>query len=182
MSADGVEEITITFPKEDHQKHVEEEEDHQGHVEEESYTRVTDTLDTEKEYKIKVRPYMTKKSDGDFNFMLKQNNDEPMPYRIMSGKVLHETKGMYKMRLHGDIYKDSSICIACGRKLTHEVSKYFGIGPECGGHAYNNPFESKLKLKSAIAQMQNHLQSIVWEGFVIKSAIMECEELEHEEI
>lgn len=33
--------------------------------------------------------------------------------------------------------KEKGICCNCGRKLTHPVSVYLGIGPECGGHFWD---------------------------------------------
>ena len=38
-------------------------------------------VDEPTEYKITVRQYMTKQSDGSFDFMKKWNNDIPMPMR-----------------------------------------------------------------------------------------------------
>ncbi len=123
----------------------------------------------EKIYKIKVRKYMT---DPDFDFHDKWNKSVPMPLRIMVGTILEETPGMYRMKLHGQVL-ETSVCIACGRTLTNSVSKYFGIGPECGGHGYNNPFSSKQELKAAVDAMDKKLREITWEGYVIKKAIEE---------
>ena len=38
---------------------------------------------SDKVYRVTVRQYMTKKSTPDFDFMLKMNNDIPMPLRTM---------------------------------------------------------------------------------------------------
>jgi len=105
-----------------------------------------------------------------------------MPLRTMTGTVLEETRGMVKMKLHGDIWAERiCTCMCCGRKLTNPVSQYFGIGPECGGHNYVNPFDDEVQLKEAVAEYRKHLQDIVWEGWVIKSAITEQVEVKNED-
>ena len=84
---------------------------------------------------------MTKAATAQCDFMQKWNNNKPMPYRIMKGEKVKETKGMVYMKLHADILAEKNYtCIACGRPLTNPVSQYFGIGPECGGHNYVHPF------------------------------------------
>ena len=125
-------------------------------------------------YKIKVKQYMTKKSTPDFDFMKKWNNDEPMPMRIMVGEKLEETRGMVKMSLHADITdKVTLTCMRCGRPITNKVSQYFGMGPECGGHAYVNPFDSDEELEKAVEDYREKLRQITWTGWIIKSAIEE---------
>lgn len=129
------------------------------------------------QFKITVKQYMTKKATPDFDFMLKWNNDNPMPLRVMVGKKLQETKGMVKMELHGDIFQEiTPCCMKCGKKITNPVSRFFGMGPECGGHNYNHPFESDEQLRQAILEYKTKLQQVTWTGWVVKSAI------EHEEI
>lgn len=130
------------------------------------------------EIRITVKKYMTEKSAPGFDFMARWNDDNPMPLRTMTGVVLQETKGMLKMRLHGDIWAEKiCTCMCCGRKLTNPVSQYFGIGPECDRHNYVNPFNSDEELKEAVAEYKAKLQATVWEGWVIKSAITEQEEV-----
>lgn len=130
-------------------------------------------------YKIKVRQYMIKPSTPDFDFHKKWNNDTPMPMRIMVGKKLQETRGMVKMELWGAITEEkTSHCMRCCRELTNPVSKYFGIGPECGGHNYVNPFETEEELKDAVDEMKRQLADIRWTGWIIKSAIEEIEEVQ----
>ncbi len=130
--------------------------------------------DTQKEYRITVKKYMTQKSNPQFDFMAKWNDDNPMPYRTMTGVKVKETRGMVYMKLHGDIWADKIFtCMCCGKKLTNPVSQFFGIGPECGGHNYVHPFQTEEELHEAVNSYKKHLQSVNWEGWVIKSAITE---------
>jgi hypothetical protein len=130
-------------------------------------------------YKITVRQYMTKPANPSFDFMAKWNNDKPMPMRTMVGTVEKETSGMVYMHLHGDITSEvTQYCMKCGKPITNPVSQFFGMGPECGGHNYTNPFESEEELKSVVENYRrNYLQKITWSGWIIKSAIIEKEEL-----
>lgn len=126
------------------------------------------------EVRITVKKYMTEKATPSFDFMKKWNNDNPMPYRTMTGWAEKETKGMVYMHLHGDIWTERIFtCMCCGRQLTNPVSQYFGIGPECGGHNYTHPFSSDKELKDAVNAYRKQLQSVTWEGWVVKSAITE---------
>ena len=130
------------------------------------------------EYRIKVRQYMTKPASPSFDFQDKWNNGIPMPMRVMVGTIIKETKGMVKMELHGDIVAEqTSICMKCGKTLTNPVSRFFGIGPECGGHNYVNPFDTKEELEAAVAQVREQLKQVTWTGWIIKSAIEEQEVL-----
>lgn len=136
--------------------------------------------DTEgkQEYRITVKKYMTEKATPQFDFMAKWNNDEPMPLRMMTGYVDKETRGMVHMVLHGDMYAEKMCtCMKCGKRLTNKVSQYFGIGPECGGHNYVHPFETEEELDKAVAQYRKQLQEITWTGWVIRSSIIEEEEV-----
>lgn len=150
----------------------------------EGYTRVNKADNAVKEpvneksgeYRISVKKYMTEKSSPSFDFMAKWNNDNPMPLRTMVGSIIQETRGMVRMKLHGDIWAEKiCTCMKCGRTLTNPVSQYFGIGPECGGHNYVNPFDDEQQLKEAVAEYKKQLQAITWEGWIIKSAIT-CQE------
>ena len=130
------------------------------------------------ELKIRVKAYMTRKASPEFDFMAKWNNDNPMPFRVMAGTIEKESPGMYYMNLHGDIFEEKTIrCMKCGRKLTNPVSQYFGIGPECGGHNYVHPFDTDAELKEAVSAYKKQLQNITWTGWVIKSSIIEREEI-----
>lgn len=127
-------------------------------------------------YIIKVRQYMTKPSSPDFDFQAKWNSDVPMPFRIMQGRVLKETRGMLMMECHAVPLK-TDVCMRCGRALTHPVSRLYGIGPECGGHAHINPFETEDELYEALDYVKQKLADIKWRGWIIKSAIEECQEV-----
>jgi len=140
--------------------------------------RARQSLSTDSnQYRITVKAYMTKKSSADFNFMKQWNNDNPMPLRTMVGEKVKETAGMVYMKLHGDITaKMTYFCMKCGKPITNPVSQFFGMGPECGGHNYVNPFGSDEELKDAVENYRKeYLQKIVWEGWIIKSAITEEE-------
>ncbi len=134
-------------------------------------------------YKIRVRQYMTRPASPEFDFHTKWNNDNPMPMRIMVGRKLKETRGMVQMELWGEITEEMTThCMKCGRTLNNPVSKYFGIGPECGGHNYNNPFETDEELQQAIEEMQARLREVKWTGWVIKSALEKFELIRQESI
>lgn len=129
--------------------------------------------------KITVKAYMTRKATDDFTFMREWNNDNPMPLRTMIGTVEKETRGMVYMKLHGDITDEKTQrCLCCGRPITNPVSQYFGMGPECGGHNYVNPFYSNEELKQAVSEYRKKLQQITWEGWIIRSSIVEESEVD----
>ena len=129
-------------------------------------------------YKITVRQYMTREATPEFDFMEKWNNNIPMPLITMVGEKVKETNGMVYMNLHGDITSVvTQTCLKCGKPITNNVSKYFGMGPKCGGHNYVNPFASDEELKNAVKEYRKRLQNITWSGWVIKSAIVEEEVL-----
>lgn len=130
--------------------------------------------------KITVKQYMTRKATPDFDFMKQWNNDVPMPLRTMIGTVEKETRGMVYMKLHADITEEKTQrCLCCGRAITNPVSQYFGMGPECGGHNYINPFYSKEELEMAVQDYrENILKNITWSGWIIKSAIISEEDIQ----
>ena len=129
-------------------------------------------------FKVQVRQYMTKPSTPQFDFMKKWNNDNPMPLRVMVGEQLKETPGMVYMRLHGDILESKTRhCMKCGKVISNPISQFFGMGPECGNHAYINPFETEDELNAAVESYKQKLQKITWEGWIIKSAIEKKEVL-----
>ena len=135
-----------------------------------------DNMRVNRKYLIKVRQYMTKPSSPEFDFQAKWNNDTPMPFRVMEGRVLKETRGMLMMECHAVPLK-TDICMRCGRPRKHPVSRLYGIGPECGGHAHINPFETEEELYAALDTVKENLANIKWRGWIIKSAIEECEEV-----
>ena len=120
--------------------------------------------------KITVKKYMTNYGP---DFFLSKMNSSPMPYLTMIGFKREETKGLIKMRLIADMTEEKTqVCMKCGRTLTNPVSQYFGVGPECGGHNYVNPFGSDKELKEAVQQYRKELNKVVWEGWIVKSAIV----------
>lgn len=129
-------------------------------------------------YKIKVRQYMTKPSSPEFDFQDKFNKGIPMPFRIMVGKILKETRGMVQAECHVEAMQ-TAVCMRCGRRLTHPISKLYGIGPECGSHAYINPFNSEEELNENLEQLKSNLARITWNGWIIKSSIEEMEEIDN---
>lgn len=135
-----------------------------------------DNMRVNRRYLIKVRQYMTKPASPEFDFQARWNNNVPMPFRIMEGRVLKETRGMLMMECHAVPLK-TDVCVRCGRPLTHPVSRLYGIGPECGSHARINPFETKEELYAALDSVKESLANIRWRGWIIKSAIEECKEV-----
>lgn len=126
-------------------------------------------------YRIEVRKYMTEKASPEFDFMRKYNNDNPMPLRTMFGEILEETKGMYRMRLHGRAERNAVHCLHCHRPLTNPISRIYGIGPICGEHAYFTSDYTKSKIKNEdelFSLADADLRKITWEGWIIKRAIL----------
>lgn len=135
-------------------------------------TQASDT-----EYRVTVRKYMTNKATPTFDFMAKWNNNVPMPLMTMIGTIEKETPGMYYMHLRADTsFTTVDRCMNCGKVITNPVSKYFGMGPECGRHNYVNPFNSEDELNEAVNTYKREvLSKITWSGWVIKSAITKLE-------
>lgn len=138
-------------------------------------------VDEPTQYVIEVKQYMTKPASPAFDFMERWNHNQPMPLRTMVGEKIKETSGMVYMKLHGDITaRVMCTCLRCGRPLTNPVSQYFGLGSECGNHGYVNPFNTDEELEAAVASFRKeYLQTITWEGWIIKSAITRCEPFEN---
>lgn len=144
---------------------------------EEEKSSVT-TISDGQEYVFNVRAWMTKESTPEFDFMDKFNKGIPMPLRVMVGTVEKETPKMLYVHLHGDILQEvTQRCMCCGKPITNNVSKYFGLGPVCGGHNYVNPFETTEELKMAVAEYKKKLQDMTWEGWLPKSAIESQEKI-----
>jgi hypothetical protein len=162
--------------------------DHAGSVEillnsKKSTAKKADQTKKEKKiiYRVVVKKYMTEKSSPGFDFMLKYNNDNPMPLRTMYGEIIEETKGMFKMKLHGRAEKNAVRCSHCMRELTHPVSRIYGIGPFCGGHFWQaNEWIKQLanNEEALFREADRRMRQITWEGWIIKSAITSMEEVE----
>lgn len=135
-------------------------------------TSVAECVQSKSEYRITVKRYMTEKANPGFDFMAKWNNDNPMPLRTMIGTEEKETKGMVYMKLHGQA-EPVVKCMRCGRTLTNEVSRLYGIGPEC---ITKIPFLASLNIDD-VEGIKEKLVDVTWEGWVIKSAILEKEKL-----
>lgn len=131
---------------------------------------IVKTDDTE-EQTITVKAYMTKPASPEFDFMSQWNNNVPMPMRTMQGVKLKETRGMVYMKLHG--YGKATItCLCCGKELTNPISRHYGIGPVC---------LSKMGIHRDIEDVSGiteDLAKLTWEGWIIKSAILENYEAE----
>ena len=135
--------------------------------------RKIEAVEATTEYRITVKAYMTRTATPEFDFMAKWNNNEPMPLRTMTGTIEKETKGMVYMKLHGQA-EPVIRCMRCGRTLTHPISQHYGIGPEC---------MSKLGLVCDITDVETikkKLVDVTWTGWVIKSAIIEREEVKND--
>ncbi len=137
---------------------------------------ISSKFENNKLYRITVKKYMTQKSNRDFDFMSRWNNDIPMPFVRMTAKVIKQTRGMIYAECFGDIEK-TDICMKCGKPLANPVSRLYGLGPECGQHAYINPFDTEDELKEHLEEVKIKIQNVKWVGWIIKSAVKECEEV-----
>lgn len=127
-----------------------------------------------KEYQITVRSYMTKKSSPDFDFMLKFNDDVPMPLMTMVGYMDKQTKGMVHLNLRG-VALPVVRCMRCGKTLSNPISRHYGLGVECiqrVGITYD--IDDVENIKEAMV-------NITWSGWCPKSAITEKIEVENAE-
>lgn len=140
---------------------------------------VSGKFENNKLYRITVKKYMAQKSNRDFDFMYKWNNDIPMPFVRMTAKVIKQTRGMIYAECFGNIEK-TDICMKCGKPLTNPVSRLYGLGPECGQHAYINPFDTEYELKEHLEEVKIKLRNVKWTGWIIKSAIKDCEDVTDE--
>lgn len=124
-----------------------------------------------REYIVRVKKWMTQKTvDDSFDFMRHWNSNIPMPFRVMRGRVLSETRGMLYMELRACALK-TDFCMRCGKPLSHPVSKLYGLGPECGQHYHINPFSTEEELQDAIKEVRQKLNNITWTGWVAKSGV-----------
>ena len=65
----------------------------------------------------------------------------------------------------------------CGKKLTNSISKLYGIGSECSEEVGLIRIESEEEAKEKLKHVMEQIDDISWEGWVIKSAIKEWEEV-----
>lgn len=137
-------------------------------------------MEVGKSYKITVKKYMTEPATANFDFQDKWNNGIPMPMCIMQGEVLKETRGMYCMALGGQIERNATYCMCCGRQLANPISKLYGIGPECSAKLGLMIVESEEEAKEKLKYIEGQVSNITWEGWVIKSAIKEWEMIDNE--
>lgn len=126
------------------------------------------------QYVFTVKEYMTRAGTPSFDFMIRWNNNIPMPLRVMVGTIEKETAGMVYANLHGEIItRETQFCMKCGKEITNPISRLFGLGPVCGGHNYVNPFSSDEELNAAVEKYRTErLHNITWSGWIIKSAII----------
>ena len=123
------------------------------------------------EYIVRVKKWMTQKTtDQSFDFMSHWNRNIPMPFRVMRGRVLSETRGMLYMELRACVLR-TDYCMKCGKPLSHPVSKLYGLGPECGGHYHINPFNTEEELQAALQEIRQKLNNITWTGWISKSGV-----------
>lgn len=122
---------------------------------------------------INVKKYMTQKATADFDFMSRWNHDVPMPMRTMQGKQIKETRGMAYYSLHG-YAKETITCLCCGKELTNPISRAYGIGPICLGKI------GIVRDIEDVKSIKEDLVKIKWEGWIIKSAILNKEEIKGE--
>lgn len=128
------------------------------------------------DYVVEVKSWMMKPTvDDSFDFMQKWNNNIPVPFKIMKGRVLKETRGTLYMELRACVMHTDR-CIRCGRPLTHPVSKLYGLGPECGNHAHINPFDTEEELNAALSEIKKKLDEVRWTGWIAKSGIQQAKE------
>lgn len=130
-------------------------------------------LRTGKQYVVRVKKWMT---EDHMDFNGNWNNGRGMPFRVMAGRVLKETRGMVYMELKARRLK-TDYCMRCGKALTHPVSRLYGLGPECGGHYHINPFETEEELRAAVKELDETLNAIQWSGWIAKSGIEYASEI-----
>lgn len=139
-------------------------------------TKTSNCVNLDSLYKVTVKLYMTKPDSINFTFHTTWNNGIAMPLRVMYGKIIEQTKNMYKMQLQGKITK-TDVCLKCGKPLTNEISKLYGLGPECGQHYYINPL-TKEEFENYKKSIQDKFSNITWEGWIPKVSIISLEEVD----
>ena len=125
-----------------------------------------ESVSDKQEYRFTVKGYMCKEATPEFDFMLKWNNNVPMPMRTMVGTIEKETRGMVYAKLHGE-GRPVITCMCCGKELTNPISRHYGIGPVC---------LSKVGIPFDIEDIDNIKEALVkieWTGWIIRSAIID---------
>lgn len=133
-------------------------------------------MEVGKSYRITVKKYMTEQATSTFDFQDRWNNGIPMPLTVMQGSIEKETRGMYYMKLNGKA-EPTPVCMCCGKKLTNPVSRLYGVGPDCGDKIGLIRIETEREAREKWEEISKYLADISWEGWVIKSAIKEWEEI-----
>lgn len=137
---------------------------------------LTTGIEVGKTYIIKVTRRMTRRPKDKSEFMFMWNEGIPMPFMIMVGTVIRETRGMFYMRCYSKPLH-TNMCMRCGRKITHPVSLLYGLGPECGNHAYITPIETEEQFIEAFDTIKANLKSITWNGWILKTEIEHYKEV-----
>lgn len=128
------------------------------------------TLELNVPYEITVKAYVTKADTEKFQFHKKFNHGNPMPFRTMRGNVINRTEKMYKVDLYA--YPTTiEQCLRCGKRITHPISKLYGIGPDCAEYLNIPRYESRDDLDDNMKSLQKEMKKIVWVGYVPMSAI-----------
>jgi len=97
----------------------------------------------------------------------------------MTGTIEKQTRGMYYMKLHGDMYAEQMCtCMKCGKQLTNKISQYVGLGPECGSVIHMSLTEADLaEIDTLAKEAKKRLAKVEWCGWIIKSSIIKEEEV-----
>jgi hypothetical protein len=109
--------------------------------------------------------WATKKND----FHKKFNKNTPVPMRVMFGTILRETEKCYYVELYGKP-EPTTHCLHCLRKLTHNVSMYYGLGPVCGKHYYISGI-TEANLEEHFDEIRKKMKLIQWSGLVPKGKV-----------
>lgn len=112
------------------------------------------------------KPWLTK----DCDLHNSMNKGVPIPLRVMFGEVTRRSNKGCFIEVHGKP-EPSTTCMHCGRKLTHEVSLYYGIGPSCGKH-YRIPSITSDNYTDKLKEIRASLTSLKWKGFVPYSGVV----------
>jgi hypothetical protein len=97
------------------------------------------------------------------------NKGIPAPLRVMFGKITRETDKAYFLDVCGKP-EPTTVCMKCGRELTHKVSMFYGLGPDCGKHFYIS-MVSEDAIEEYLDEVRRMLSSVIWRGIVPKTAV-----------